>query len=68
MLESRGATLNGSLSKPPLFDKGIKGKDGSQRDGSQSSKQQNFTFAEDTITSKRVNSVSGSDSLMKDSI
>ena len=60
--------MNGTLSKPPLFDKGMKGKDGHKRDGSQSSKQPNFTFAEDTLPSKSGGSASGGDSLMKDSI
>ena len=54
MLESRGGTMNSNLSKPPLFEKpagGLKNKEGgaSVRDGSQSSKQPNFTFADDTL-------------------
>ena len=61
--------MNSGLSKPPLFEKPIKSKDGpaSIRDGSQSSKQPNFTFAEDTLPSKSGAS-NGGDSLMRDSI
>jgi hypothetical protein len=69
MLESRGGTINSNLSKPPLFEKPGKNKEGgaSLRDGSQSSKQPNFTFADDTMPSKSGAS-SGGDSLMRDSL
>lgn len=71
MLESRGGTINSNLSKPPLFEKSgrLKNKEGgaSIRDDSQSSKQPNFTFADDTLPSKS-NASSGGDSLMRDSL
>jgi hypothetical protein len=73
MLDSRGNTINSTAPKPPLFEKGgalkAVGKDGI-RDGSQSSKQPNFTFAEDTIPSKvsRTGSLNGGDSLMRDQL
>lgn len=72
MLESRGGTINSNLSKPPLFEKpagGLKNKEGgsSVRDGSQSSKQPNFTFADDTLPQKSGTS-NGGDSLMRDSL
>ena len=61
--------MNSNLSKPPLFEKPGKNKEGgaSLRDGSQSSKQPNFTFADDTMPSKSGAS-SGGDSLMRDSL